>query len=469
MGVVTSWALTRALSRVSLPVPIPIELGAAVNARLLLVFLALLIVTTALCGLLPALQVTRPSLVPALKHDEPRFGRRRWTLRTLLVIGQVAVALVLLLTGVLFLRNLGRAHHLDPGFDTAQTIVAQISFVEGRYTPETRAAFLHEATERLTAIPGIRSATFARGVPLTMRSGVRTGTDLQRGDGVRFRAFYDGNFVGPDYFVTMGIPVVKGREFLTTDRDGAPRVAAINEEFARRHFPDRDPLGQQLLLPGATDPYAVEIVGIVGNSKSRTIGEEQQAAVYESFLQRGNRGRFVHILARTAGRPDAIVRDVDGVLNAMDRSAAIDVAPMRSALGFAFLPSQIGAALLGALGVLGLGLAMVGLYATIAYSVSRRTGEIGIRMALGATRGAVLRMILRDAALFAAIGIGIGVACASLITQPLAIFLVAGLSPGDPATFAGTAVLLFVVSLAAASGPARRATRIDPVAALRRE
>jgi ABC-type antimicrobial peptide transport system permease subunit len=298
---------------------------------------------------------------------------------------------------------------------------------------------------------------------------VRTGTDLQRGDGVRFSAQYDGNFVGPDYFVTMGIPVVKGREFLTTDRNGAPRVAVINEEFARRHFPDRDPLGQQLLLPGATEPYAVEIVGIVGDSKTRTIGEEQQAAVYEPFLQRGSRGRFVHILARTAGPPDAIVRDVDGVLNAMDRSAAIAVSPMRSALGFAFLPSRIGAALLGALGVLGLGLAMVGLYATIAYTVSRRTGEIGIRMALGATRGAVLRMVLRDAALFAAIGIGIGVACASLITQPLAIFLVAGLSPGDPFTFAGTAVTLFLVSLAAASSPARRATRIDPVAALRRE
>jgi ABC-type antimicrobial peptide transport system permease subunit len=321
----------------------------------------------------------------------------------------------------------------------------------------------------LTAIPGIEAATFAHGVPLTMRSGVRTGTDLQFGDGVTFRAFYDGNFVGPEYFATMGIRVVKGREFVASDRAGTPRVAAINEEFRRRYMSDRDPIGQQLMLPGATEPYAVEIVGVVGNSKHRTIGEEQQAAVYEAFLQRGNRGRFVHILARAARPPDTVVREVEAVLGAMDRSAAIDVSPMRTALAFAFLPSQIGAALLGALALLGLGLAMVGLYATIAYSVSRRTGEIGIRMALGASRGAVLQMILRDAALLAGIGIGIGLACAWFLTQPLAAFLVAGLNPADPAAFAGTAMVLFLVSLAAASGPARRATRIDPVTALRHE
>jgi len=468
-GLALSHVIMMWLSRVQLPLPIPFELNPTLDSRVLVASLVLLALTTILCGLLPALHATRGSLVPALKQDEPRYGVRRLTLRRLLVIGQVAIALVLLLTAFLFLRNLTRAHHLDPGFDTAHTLVAHVSFVEGRHTPDTRAALLAQAVERLVALPGVTAASYSHGVPLTMRSGMTTGADLRRDDRPEpVYAHYHVNLVGPEYFSTLGIELIAGREVMATDRRGSPVVAIINEHFARRHFAGENPIGRHLLLPGAGESYPAEIVGVVRNGKYRTIGEDPQGAVYEPFLQRGNRGRFVHVLVR-AEQPQSVRKDVERVLLSLDPSAAVDVIPMRDALSFAFLPSQFGAALLGTLGAVGLALAMVGLYATIAYSVSRRTAELGVRMALGASERSVLRLILGDAAVLAGIGITIGLAIAWFVTQPLGAFLVDGLSAGDPLTFVATAALLFAVSLAAAAGPAVRATRIDPASALRRE
>jgi predicted permease len=458
----------RLIGRISLPVPIPIQINATVDGRLAIYSVTLLVLTTVFCALVPALQATRPSLVPALKQEEPRSAHRRWTLRGFLVIGQLATALVLLLTALLFVRNLSLAAGADPGFDIDRTMVVQLSFVEGRYTRETREAFLRAAADRLKSLPAIEQATYSHSVPLTIRSGMTTGADLRLVDGESFREQYEVNLVGPDYFSTMGIRLLEGREFTVADRSGAPIVVIVNEEFARRHFRGMDPVGRELLLPGpAGKPYSARIVGIVSNSRHRTIGETQKAAMYEPFLQRGNRERLVHLIVRTRTDPASAVRDVQQVLGGMDGSAAIEVLPMRLALAFAFLPSRVGAALLGVLGALGLALAVVGLYAVMSYAVSRRTAEIGIRVALGATRHAVLRLVLADAAILAGTGIVLGLAIASAVTEPLAMFLVSGLSATDPISFAITAAMLCAVSLAAAWIPARRATRIDPVTALR--
>jgi predicted permease len=462
------------LGRIPLPLPLPLELHAVIDGRVLGYSILLALVTTVLCTLAPALQATRRSQVPALKSQDPLAVRRvgrRWSLRNLLVVGQVAVALVLLVTALLFVRNLARAGDLDPGFTVDRLLVAQIGIAQGKFTPATGTAWLDGAVERLRGLPGVESATYAYGAPLMLRSGMTSGARLVvNGEEPGFQAMYQDSFVGPDYFKVMGIGLVKGREFTRDDRRGGPTVAAVNEEFVRRYLSGQEPIGAELRLPGPTEAgYLAEIVAVVRDGKYRSLGESQQPAIYEVFGQRVNRISFAHVFVRS--RPGAAPSSLDiaRLLQELDPSAAIEVQPMRRALAFAFMPSRVGAGLLGALGTLGLTLAMVGLFAIVAYSVSRRSAEIGIRVALGATRRAVMILVIRDAIIIACVGCAVGLGAAWLVTSPLSMFLVSGLSPTDPVTFAGTTALTLGVSVLAAWIPARRATRIDPVVALRAE
>jgi len=462
------------LARVPLPLPLPLELHGDIDPRVLAYSMLLTLVTTILCALVPALQVTRRSQLPALKNQDPlavRRAGRRWSLRNVLVIGQVAVALVLLVTALLFVRNLARASDLDPGFAVENLQVAQIGIVQGRFTPAAGTAWLEDAVQRLRGMPGVQGASYAFGAPLTLRSGMTTGARIViNGKAPGVDANYQDSFVGPGYFTVMGIGMVKGREFREDDRRGSPVVVAVNEEFVRRYLPGEEPIGARLRLPGPTEAgYVAEVVAVVRNGKYRSLGESQQPAVYEVFGQRVNQLRVAHVFVRSRPGSAPAAGDIARVLQEMDPSAAIDVQPMRSSLAFAFMPSRVGAGLLGALGALGLTLAMVGLFAIVAYSVSRRTAEIGIRVALGATRNAVLILVIRDALVIACLGSAIGLGIASLLTRPLSMFLVGGLRPTDPITFAGTTALTLAVSALAAWIPARRALRIDPVTALRAE
>ncbi len=473
-GLVLMTLIIGLLARVPLPLPLPLELHGDIDLRLLGYSAVLAVVTTILCGLAPALQATRRSQLPALKNQDALGARRlgrRWSLRNLLVVGQVAVALVLLVTALLFVRNLARAADLDPGFDVARTMVAQTGFVQGKFTVQTGTAWLDDAVERVRGIPGVEEASYAFGAPLTLRSGMTTGARVvANGKEPGFQASYQDSFVGPDYFKAMGIELVKGREFRSDDRRGGPVVVAVNEEFVRRYLPGQEPIGVQLRLPGPTEAgYLAEVVAVVRNGKYRSLGESQQAAIYEVFGQRVNQFRVAHLFVRSRAGAAPPPRDIARLLQELDPSASIEVQPMRTALAFAFLPSRVGAGLLGALGAVGLTLAMVGLFAIVAYSVSRRYAEIGIRVALGATRRSVMTLVIRDAVTIACLGCVIGLGAAWLVTSPLSMFLVGGLSPTDPATFIGTTLLTLGVSVLAAWIPARRATRIDPVTALRAE
>jgi predicted permease len=485
-GVLLMLAGMTAIAQVPMPLPLPLELRAPIDLRLLAYAFVVVMIATLFSGLAPALQSTRPSLNPALKQDQRLYLHRRWTLRGLLVMGQVTVSIVLLVASFLFLRNLARTQVMDPGFDMSRSMVALVSFVEHHYTDETRRAFLRDAVERVEALPGIERATFALGMPLTVRHGRTSGSPIwveSDGEKKAFDGYWAENLIGPNYFETLGIPLRQGRDFTRSDDAGAPPVVILNEAFVQRYFGTRSPIGLRLMLPGPRVNLPYEVVGIVANSKHRTLGEEQMAAVYFSYPQRPSRFRIAHIMARSRtaldsygaasaaspASPAALTAAIAKAIGDLDPSAGVEVQTTRQTLAFAFLPSQVGAALLGSLGFIGVTLATAGLFAMLSYTVTRRTREIGIRMALGATSRSVARLVAQDAAILVTVGVVAGLGIAALITQPLSMFLVAGLSASDPISFAGTALLFALVSAAATWVPVRRAMRVQPVVALREE
>jgi len=469
-GLAIAAPLMAVLNGASLPFPMPIDLGLSLDVSVAGYAVLLIIIACAMSALVPALQATRMALAPTLKDDGRTVLGSRMTLRRLLAIAQVAVSLTLLITATLFARNLARTQSLDPGFDTAHTAVAQVAFVQDRYTQETRDAMVETGLDRVRAIPGVVSAAATTGVPLTIRAGRTTGTTI-RIEGVKdgVHVEFSGIDVGPDYFATMGMRTVSGREFRRTDDRGAAPVAIVNEEFVRRYFGGRDPVGRTMDLPGDSGAVPTEIVGVVTNAKHRTLGEATRAAVYGSLGQQNGDSRIVFIIARTAADPSVLLTPMRRVIGQLDVSTAVEVRTMRSALAFAFLPSRVGAIVVGSLGVLGLVLAMIGLFGVISFGASRRVREIAIRMSLGASRASVIGLVLRDASFVAGVGMALGIAASLAVTRPLAAFLVDGLSPHDPLSYLGTVAALAVVAIAASWIPAWRAARVDPVVVLRHE
>ena len=473
LGTVAGLGLTAlvgaGLSRWSPPFPVPVVLDTHLDGRLLLFALAMVAGATLVTGLMPALHATRPAMAAAARpSDAGGQGPGRFALRRLLVTGQVAVSALLLVVALVFVRNLLLTASMEPGFDVERTVVARVQFVEGgQGTPALPAA--ERLAEVARGLPGVASAAFTDSVPLTLYFGATVGTELRMGDNAEpRRADFARQVVGPGYFETMGI-AVRGRAFTAGDRQGAPDVAMVNEAFAREYFEDANPIGQSITDPREDGQRRWQVIGVAADSKYRTLGEPITPALYLPVLQSRASERFTHLVVRASGDPAALAPALRRAILEAEGSVAVTAEPMRSALAFAFLPSRIGAWLLGSLGVLGTVLAMVGLYGVVSYSVGRRTTEIGVRLALGATRASVVRLAIGDAAVLVIAGLVAGLGLGLLATRPLAAFLVTGLSPSDPASFAGTALLLLAVSLAAAWAPVRRASAIAPMAALRHD
>jgi predicted permease len=459
-GLILREALASAVEELQLPVPVPIRLHLTLDWRVTLYAILLASFATVVCGLLPAWRSVRQSIAPGLRRES------RMRLQRGLVVVQLALSLIVLTAGFLFLRNLWRSNSISPGFDVRHTIYAAVNLPPQEYMALARKrVYIAEALRELQALPGIESAAAARVIPFT--AGTRIMTGLKMADtGKTVRAFYYWNAVSPDYFRTMGIPIERGRTFQPGGGE-ATRPVIVNRSFAQRYLSDRDPLGR--MFSYGEDKTLFMVVAIVDGTKNLSIGEEDQPQFYQDLDRIDNDRNSVQFVVRSATPPGTQLRAVHAALRRVEPNAGLEVATLYSSIGLAFLPSQAGAALLGSIGVLGLMLATIGLYGVMVYSVSRRTREIGVRLALGANRRDIAFMVLASAAKLILIGSAAGLLCAFFLVKPLAMFLVPGLRPSDPVSFVAVAALLALTGLGAAWGPARRAAAVDPMTSLRYE
>ncbi len=462
------------------PGVLPVNLDFSVDGRVLFFTLALSTMTGLIFGIAPALQASRPDLVTTLKSDSPTLGQnhRRFNLRSGLVVTQVALSFVLLIGAGLFLRSLWRAQAIEPGFDQEKLLIAPLNINLLRYTRVQGREFYRQAVERVEALPGIESATLSRIVPLSGGSSIRSlliegraGPDNSfRGEGGSSGGTNENaislSVVGLKYFQTAGIGLLKGRDFSNQDTEEAPGVVIVNETFEKRHFNGQDSLGKRLSLDGESGPWR-EIVGVARDSKYITLGEMPAPFAYLPLAQNHETG--MSLLVRTRKDPAGLAPSIGQTVQALDRNVPVtNIRPMKDLIGNSLYAARMGATLIGVFGLLALLLAAVGLYGVMAYAVSQRTHEIGIRMALGAQGSDVLRLVLREGMTLVAIGSMMGLITAMVVSRLLVSFLY-GISTTDSITFLATAVVLTIVAFIANFIPAHRATKVDPIIALKYE
>ncbi len=465
VGVLIATQAARLVQRLQPPLPIPVSLNLAPDLRVLVFAAAAATLTGLVFGLYPALRATRPQLTSMLHESAPllRIIGRRLALRDVLVVGQVAVSTVLLIAAGLFLRSLQKAQSLDIGFQPDHLALATFELGIQGYTDERGRIFYDQLLEQARRTPGVESASLVRDLPLSVsfsRRGLQRIEGYEPGPTEDIETGY--NVVDTAYFRTMGVHLVRGRAFSSQDRTGATPVVIVNQAFAQRYWPDQDPLGRHITFADAP----AEVVGVAQTGKYASLSEEDRPYFYIPWRQE-YQGDMT-LLLRTAGPPGESFTAIQREAAAIDRDLPVQLTTMDDHLGFATLAQRIGAALLGAFGAVGILLAGIGLYGVMAYVVSRRTREMGIRMALGSERSAVMGLVLRQAFRLTAIGLVIGMGIAAAICHLLGRFLL-GVPPLDPLTFGAVVPVFALAALAASLAPARRATRVAPVEALRAE
>jgi predicted permease len=460
IGFALAELVARLLASIELPVPVPIRLQIEPDWRVVAYAAVLGVAATLVCGLLPAWQSVKESLTSSA-HRERRMRMRRG-----LVIAQIAVSVIVLATGSLFLRNLLLARSINPGFDVLHTLRADVHLPPVRYSDEAvQKVYVGQALRELAAIPGVEGAAAARTIPFTEESHDSTEFTFPRtGEKVHVRFHWNG--VSPGFFRVMDIALVAGRDFNGEDRDGL-RVVVVNRNFVERYLKDSDAIGTT--FQWGDDKALYEIVGVAAGTKNMTIGEDDEPQLYQPLAQIQNGRPQIQFVLRSATPPQTQLAAVQKVLRRVEPGAGVEVSTMYSSIGLAFLPSQVGAGLMGGIGVLGLLLATIGLYGVTAYSVARRTREIGVRIAIGATRSNIMRLVLAESLRLLVVGSAVGLAIAFFVTKPLAMFFVPGLGAADPVSFGAVVLVLAATGFIATLGPVRRAIRVDPVTSLRYE
>ena len=429
--------------------------------------MVLSVLTGIIFGLAPALQSTRTDLVSELKDKTGRTKqtRRHLNLRNLLVVTQVSLSLVALIGAGLFLRSLRHAQQLDPGFESEKMLVMSYDLGAQGYNEARGIEFNRQAISRVETIPGVRSAAVASNAPFNggfLRSVFIEGQEPGPG-GRGILTLVNG--IGMKYFETVGIPIVKGRDFTETDQANTPKVVVINETMAKRFWPGDDPIGKRFKFFG--DETSSEVVGVAKNSDTGNIGEDPQTQAYLPLSQ--SPSPFITLHVRTDGDPTTVIGTVRREVQAIDPNLPlIAVSTISEVMDQVLWAPRIGAVLLAIFGLLALILAAVGLYGVLGYNVTQRTHEIGLRMALGAQKLDVLKMIVGQGMILTLIGIAVGLFIAFALTRVMS-GLLWGVSATDPLTFIGVSLLLALVALLACYIPARRAMRVDPMIALRHE
>jgi predicted permease len=440
-------------------------LTARVDGTVLVFTCVIALATGILFGLVPALQFSRPDLAVELKDrsSQPSGSRRRFTTRNALVVAQVALSLVALVGAGLFLRSLANARAIDPGFDAEHLAVMSFNLTSLGLPPEAAADRQRQILERVRAVAGIDRAAYANTVPLAgggfMRSVFLEGQDTT--DQRAGRLVQVSN-VGEGYFATVGIPLLRGRDFTTADSGESPHVVVINETMARQFWPNEEALGKRFKFFRAQ--AFTEVVGVVRDSKYNFIGEDPQPYMYRPMTQDPQPAVTLHL---KSDRPEATLGTARAVVQQMESNMPlVGVFSMRDVFDQALWAPRMGALLLAIFGGLALLLASVGVYGVMAYSVTQRTRELGIRLALGATASEVRLMVFRQGLALTVLGIGVGLAAAMALAN-LVSTLLYGVSAVDPLTFLAIPALLIGVAALATYLPARRASRVDPVIALR--